>query len=146
MSEEIHDPGLRQLETALAGLAPRPAALDRDRLMFAAGQRSAVRTRWILPGVSALLASAATLLAMLLLYRPPTQFVYVPAPQVPPSAPSSDSPDAEPRPPASADYILLRNRLLNEGVEALPSLPPDPSPARTPDRMMHPHSIPVDNF
>jgi hypothetical protein len=146
MSEEIHDPELRQLETALAGLAPRPAEVDRDRLMFAAGRLSAARTRWVLPLASASLASAATLLAVLILYRPPTRFVYVPAPQVPLSAPSSGSPVPESQPPASADYILLRNRLLNEGVEALPSLPPDPSPAGTPDRMMRPYSIPADDF
>ncbi|HMF13070.1 MAG TPA: hypothetical protein VKE94_12220 [Gemmataceae bacterium] len=148
------------LETALAALDPRPAALDRDRLMYLAGQRSAARRRWALPCVSAALASAATLLVVLLLYRPETQFVKVPAPAVQPSQKSSPGVDGShvvgglitrPAVPVVAasqessavvvlsedrwrervEALRLRNEVLLRGVEALPA-PAGPGERREP--------------
>ena len=42
MSESL-DPRLNDVAAALAALAPRPPALDRDRLLFRAGRASAPR-------------------------------------------------------------------------------------------------------
>src|SRR6266851_10384501 len=86
MSEDILDPEMTSLETALAGLAPRPAGIDRDRLMFLAGQRSAAWPGWLWPCASAALASAATLLGVLILYRPEPQIVRVPMPSLQPTS------------------------------------------------------------
>lgn len=41
-NEEHAHEDLKALEAALAGLTPRPAALDRDRLMFLAGQAASL--------------------------------------------------------------------------------------------------------
>jgi hypothetical protein len=146
MPEKVPDLEVTQLETALAALAPRPATLDRDRLMFLAGQRAAARRVWLLPCASAALASVATLLAVLLLYRPETRIVQVPAPPPEPSAPSSFSKDTDATPPSSGEYILLRNRVLAAGVDALPALPPDLSSGPTPNAIFRPHTLPRDDL
>ena len=43
MSQEPLNPDLAGVEAALAGLRPAPSALDRDRLMFLAGQAAGLR-------------------------------------------------------------------------------------------------------
>ena len=40
MFDETKDPELQAFETALTSLRPTPSAIDRDRIMFAAGRRS----------------------------------------------------------------------------------------------------------
>ena len=146
MSENIPDAEVTQLEAALAALAPRPASLDRDRLMFLAGQRAAVRRGWVLPCAAAVLAAAATLLAVLLLYQPPTRIVYVDVPQPQSPAPSAVAQDVDAGQPPSGEYILLRNRVLTAGVDALPRLPPDPSSGPTPNAIFRPHMLPRDDL
>jgi hypothetical protein len=134
-----------RLEAALAALDPRPAAMDRDRLMFMAGQRSA-RLGWLLPRWSAALALAATLLAVLLLYRSETHFVYVPVPRPEQPAPQSFLADADVKPAPTGDYILLRNRILTAGVDALPPLPADPSSGPSPNGVLKPYLLPRDDW
>jgi hypothetical protein len=67
--EPVED--LKALEAVLASLVPRTGGLDRDRLMFLAGQasvRAASRFRWAWPAsTAAMTAVAAGLLAMLAL-------------------------------------------------------------------------------
>ena len=58
------------LEDALAALAPAPVTLDRDRLMFRAGQAVSSRGRWIWPASTAALTVAASVLGLLLAFRP----------------------------------------------------------------------------
>ena len=132
MSQNIHDPEMTKLETALKALDPRPATLDRDRLMFLAGHRSAVRRGWLLPCLSAALASAATLLAVVLLWQPEPRIVRMPAPMAP--IPSSPQPTAvlainDTQWEEQAKALRLRNDILQRGIEALP--PPSFSDART---------------
>jgi hypothetical protein len=116
------------LEAALAALDPRPAALDRDRLMFLAGQRSVRRRGWGWMSLSAVLASAATLLAVLLLYHPRPQIVYVHAPDVQPQqAPVLVVNDDRWNEQIKA--LQVRNEMLHRGVEALPE------PARFDERV-----------
>jgi hypothetical protein len=146
MSENIPDAEVTQLETALAALAPRPATLDRDRLMFLAGQRAAARRGWVLPCAAAAVAAATTLVAVLLLYQPPTNIVYREIPQSPPPAPSAFAEYSEAGPPPTGEYILLRNRVLTAGVDALPALPPDPSSGPTPNAIFRPHQLPRDDL
>jgi hypothetical protein len=126
MSENLGDPGLTQLATALSALAPRPAVLDRDRLMFAAGRRSARCSR-LWPCVSALLAVLSVGLGTALVLRPEPRVVYVTPPAPPPPAPAEAR---EPTVAAKDDHwqeqiesLRLRNRVLRLGVEALPEAP-----------------------
>jgi hypothetical protein len=112
---------MTRLETALAALDPRPAALDRDRLMFLAGQRSAARRGWAIPCISAALASAATLVGVLVLYRPEAQVVIVPSPPVQ----QAESPNAvlavnDSRWREQVEGLRLRNEVMLRGIEALP--------------------------
>jgi hypothetical protein len=107
------------LEAALAALDPRPAALDRDRLMFLAGQRSVRRRGWGWISLSAALASTATLLAVLLLYHPQPRIVEVPAPVVPPSSPPILATNDD-RWNEQVKALQVRNEVLRHGVEALP--------------------------
>ena len=82
MSHEENRPeDLKALEAALAALVPRSDRLDRDRLMFLAGQatgsqpRAAVSRPWAWPAAfSAMTALAASLLLMLVT-RPGPQIV-----------------------------------------------------------------------
>src|SRR6516225_6587980 len=92
----LNDPALEALAGALRGLAPRPAEIDRDRLMFHAGRASAPRG-WAWPLATAASAAAAVALALLLWARPEPppriveRVVYVPA-ALPDEAPAaSDS-------------------------------------------------------
>jgi hypothetical protein len=133
------------LETALAALAPRPASLDRDRLMFLAGERAAARRGWLLPCSAAIFAAAVTLVAVLLLYQPPTRIVYVEVPQPQPPAPSSLA-DTDAGQPPTGEYLLLRNRFLAADVDALPRLPPDLSSGPDPTKIFRPHMLPRDDF
>jgi hypothetical protein len=129
-----------RLEAALAGLQPA-AALDRDRLMFAAGQAAAMpRGRWFWPASSAALLLVSLGLGTALAMRPaPTETVRIvyrdvekPAPTVPapePPPPSMQSqPDrviADGTPPRhGADYLQMRRQVLRFGVESLPDAPP----------------------
>jgi len=82
---------LNRLAAALGGLAPR-GGLNRDRLMYLAGQAAAEPSsarigRWAWPtGTAALVVLSATLTALLVLRQPQVvvRMVYVPAPAAAP--------------------------------------------------------------
>ncbi len=144
MSGEAHDPQLSDLEALLAGLAPLPGRLDRDQLLFRAGQASVTRTSWLWPGATSVLALLALGLVVALVWRPSPsaveRVVYVPV-QAPAPAPISvpEIPELkDAKPPraqekdqlAQADYWKLRDQILRLGVEALP--PPSAATAAPP--------------
>ncbi len=60
---------LSELERLLASLPPRPAALDRDRLLFRAGQASMRRHRFW-PWATAVMSAATACLALILMTQP----------------------------------------------------------------------------
>jgi hypothetical protein len=162
MSEPNIDRELAALETALAGLKPA-APLDRDRLMFSAGQASLPRRGWGWPAATAALLLVSFALAGMLLNRPALQeivrVVPVPvavpiavpvdarAPGVQPGMPSSLpsvealSPVARVNPAgASLEYAQLRKEVLRWGVDALSSRPPMVAvsrPASTVGSLLH---------
>ena len=77
-NEEPLTPADRELEAALQGLAPAAPGIDRDRLMFVAGQASARRRQRVWQGATATLAAAfAILLAVRPASRPTDRFVRV---------------------------------------------------------------------
>lgn len=133
MAEDRHDPELTRLEAFLQSLAPHPAALDRDRLMYQAGRTSAAGRGWLWPSASAVLAAAVAVLGAALWLRPDPavveRVVYLPPP-----APV-DEPAPVTGPPVQADYLRLRQEVLLHGVDVL-ARPPAPSaegPSRPPE-------------
>jgi hypothetical protein len=150
MPDFLENPDLSRLEAALKGLVPAPAHLDRDRLLFRAGQLTAPRMRWRWPAAAAALAFVAGALGTALTFRPsPTvivQHVYherQPAPAPAPVESPEQSPAPDPEPPVPPDpvvargpqpggYLQMRNQVLRWGVDALPPPPPaERGPARS---------------
>jgi hypothetical protein len=130
------EPNLSALESALAALKPAPAALDRDRLMYRAGQVSARRRNWLWPSAAAALLLVSLGLGAALLARPKPaetiRVVYVeknPAPESAPAPRPAPPPEKAvalelPSLPASAAYLRTRGEVLRWGAEALPEPPP----------------------
>jgi hypothetical protein len=143
MSE--HLPDQSELAHALRTLVPLPAPLDRDRLLFRAGQASRGRAGLLWPATSGMLAAAILVLGLLLIYRPaaPTSvrtiYVEVPVagPQVPAAKPVPPARVTEPESPSPAEttatrdlaYYRLQKQVETLGVDALPPMPPTPGPA-----------------
>jgi hypothetical protein len=140
------------LEGALRELAPRQPALDRDAILFRAGQRAARRS-WLWPLATALAASVAAVLGVRLLMQPAPQVVerivhvpvLVPAPAVPTREPAAEPGTASPEPDAPAPawqtpQHRLQERLLRGGLDALGRPDPDPEPPRFPGPLAFPLS------
>jgi hypothetical protein len=134
-SEPARRPELTALESALRDLAPAPVGLDRDAVMFRAGQAAAPR-RWLWPAVTAVSSAAAVVLAVLLACRPAEVVRYVPAP--PSAAPANEEPTPEPNssgplparvPGALLTYRQLEQNLLRQGLDGLGEAPPSPDSA-----------------
>jgi hypothetical protein len=137
MSENIRDPEMTALEAALTELAPRPAGLNRDQLMFQAGRRASRRYRWALPCASAVIASTVTLLIVLGFYHPQPQIVEVPAPTVGPKVRDLQA-GADDGWRERAEGLRLRNEVLERGIDALPrpSLSEERDPPLTIDSLL----------
>ncbi len=122
MSGPTHDPELTALEDALVRLAPA-SGVNRDALMFRAGQASVRRRAWPIAAVASTLTAAG--LAAVLLLRPPTvlERVVLVEPSPAPTAPQQDD--------SAADYLRLRDRLERESDDAPPPNPAAPALRRT---------------
>lgn len=142
------DPRLSEVAAALAALAPRPPALDRDRLLFQAGRASAPPPwLWRLTAAASTTLAAALASAMLLRPTPPPveHTVYVRVEPNPPTPPKAEAPPApvpaesEPPPaPAlyswpSTPYSRLEDRLLRWGLDGLAE--PTPASAEPPQTL-----------
>jgi hypothetical protein len=141
MSRPEHE--LKALEAALSGLTPSAGRLDRDRVLFRAGQKAAPR-RWLWPAVAAALVLLSTGLGTALLLRPGAivveRIVYLKAP--PAAKPDEEPPSAfAEAPPSWSRYYQIREAVLTRGLDALPPLEPLP-PAPPPER--HPLLSPRD--
>ncbi len=118
MSEQARD-DLTPIEAALGQLSPAPPSIDRDRLMFLAGQASRPLTGWIWPMTSAGLAACVAVLLLRPVGAPPVPVVERRAP--PPAVqPDNSVPRRE---PVEMSYLVLRGKVVEEGVEALPAPP-----------------------
>jgi len=134
----MNNPDLAAIENVLLSLAPAPASLDRDRLMFLAGRESGRRGRWLWCGSGA--AAAFALLAVALVGWLPVmpdagiRVVYVPVSPGPVvnAEEQRASPGNELARVSSADvswdargtgYFRLERQVLRS-EEALPVLPP----------------------
>lgn len=130
-------------ETRLASLSASAVGLDRDRLMFAAGQaageaaarrsRPGTIGRWAWPAASAVASAAAAVLVMLIVQSPRAIQLVEPGEteinsvEVADRAPPADLPAAieshftlqTVAPPKRASYLSDRQLALVHGVEAL---------------------------
>lgn len=131
---EHDEQDLSKLEHLLAGLRPSAAGLDRDRLMFQAGQTARSPRRLLWPAATCLAAAVAVCLGLVVLLRPEpaatVQVVYVdreirvqvpsqpesPAPLPPPEREGPASPAAA----ANLAYWQLHELAVRHGIEALP--------------------------
>jgi hypothetical protein len=143
MSEQAYDAEIAALENALAGLVPVSGKINRDRILFRAGQASMQRHRWIWPAATGGMALVAAVLGGVLAWGPqPTpekQIVYFkeapkPAPRAhqweepkPALAPSTQAEAIEPA-GSQSPYFQMQNQLLRWGLDGLPALPPTPAP------------------
>jgi hypothetical protein len=123
-------PDLAALTAALGGLAPA-TGLNRDRLLYEAGRRSARgRRSWqVTAGLFAGLSIAlGTRMATTPAPLPQTQIVYVSRPQAEPPATAAvvtGSPRIldTPRSP-TAPYLRLRDQVVRFGADSLPAASP----------------------
>ncbi len=128
-----------ELESALRGLRPAGASIERDQFMFRAGQASATRRGRLWQGATAALAIA---LAASFLVRPSPKeverIVYVP--QQPPSSTDRRPANVEPfnsrgsLTPFDGSYLRLRNAVLAHGLDALSAFGPPAGPFSTSSR------------
>jgi hypothetical protein len=127
---------LTELERHLAALSPKPATLDRDRLLFRAG-RDSMRRHWAWPTATAVMALACVGLTLTMMLRSAPEpivrvvkeqvIVYVSAPESVASvaetaktpvayAPGSPGIDKTPALP----YWQMHQQVLRFGVDGLP--------------------------
>jgi hypothetical protein len=129
MFQERLNPELAAVEAALASLVPKASGVDRDRLMFLAGQAAARPRRgaWLWPCATAasLLLAAALGITIVVHGGPRTleRIVYVPVqPQAASEWSATVAFDRSPE-PMRADYLRLRRTVLDRGVEAISESP-----------------------
>ena len=136
----MNHPELAAIESALFSLAPAPASVDRDRLMFFAGRASGRRGRWLWCGSGAAVAAAIAVVVFFAGILPTSevnmQVVYLPiapAPtaSVPEQVRGSSSTAVVPSSSDSVSwnstgegYLRLHRQMLQAEQEAFPSLPP----------------------
>jgi hypothetical protein len=123
MSQEPLNPDLAAVETAMASLAPRPSTIDRDRLMFLAGQATRGRDRagWLWPlSTAASLMVAVGLVALLVVRGEPQtveRIVYVPS-ESPVKAVAVVQVAHETE--ALSNYLRMRRLMIEQGLDKLP--------------------------
>jgi hypothetical protein len=129
MPEFPIDADLAALSAALGGLAPAAPALNRDRLLYEAGRRSArSRPAWPIATVlfAALSAGLGARLATAPVPAPQIQIVDVSRPEavhVRETIHTTNAPPTLVHSPA-APYLRLRDQVVRFGAESLPSVAP----------------------
>jgi len=115
-------PADRELAVALGGLKPAATAIDRDRMMFRAGQATAKQGR---RGWQGLTAGLVLMLGVSILTRPTPsrveRIVYVAQESPAPVHRATWSPPGRryDRPDIQANYLKLRDDVLKRGLDAL---------------------------
>src|SRR5690348_16813615 len=138
MPLEEHDPNLAGLEAALAALAPMPGQINRDALLFRAGQASVPRRGWAWPSAAAALGLLAATLGTVLAFRPAATpldrivYVYVKeaaavtaaATETAPAAPEAElPPSALASRESPMNYMQLEKQIMRWGVDGMPDTP-----------------------
>jgi hypothetical protein len=130
----MEQPELTALEHTLSSLVPAPAQLNRDRLMYLAGQSSIRGQRWLWCGWGAGIAATVAAIVFVTLMptkaEPSVRLVYLPAPTA--EVPKGDMlapTDTAPAPsahavwwePADRGYLELERQALRTSLDTLPS-------------------------
>jgi hypothetical protein len=145
------DPKLAALEKSLSALVPVPGRIDRDQLLFRAGQASVRPRLWLWPAATALSMVVTAVLGTVLALRPAPATVervvyeplHQPTPELSPSMAQSgtstsnaqvdsSTKDGENWWASSAEYIKERNLAIRWGAESLPPGPSIASASQTP--------------
>jgi hypothetical protein len=144
-SENRLTPPEHELESALLGLQPAAASINRDRLMFRAGQASVRCNSRLWQGATALLAVACIVSLVTPPFSRDTEPADIHANQHDISSPQSLA-SAQPsdwnhdRRLADASYLKLRRAVLNRGLDALAASArassPDTERAKTFDQLL----------
>ena len=112
-----------ELQQALSGLRPATSSIDRDRMMFLAGQASARRGGRLWQSLAAMLALALGL-SVLMQFQPSPQPGQVAVVDERAIVPAVEPAELEPfdweGARAYASYVRLRNTVLVNGLDALP--------------------------
>lgn len=142
MSEQNDQRSLKKLEDALCTLSLTPAKLDRDQLLFQAGQEAARKQGWRNSAISmifgGILGCLLTFLCAKAAWIPQEKILYIAQPtEIKIPNPKANSPDATKKSPLPAPddlpknemdspsqthenaYFIRRNRVLRHGVDAL---------------------------
>jgi hypothetical protein len=139
MSKPTSDPKLAALEKSLSALVPLPGRIDRDQLLYRAGQASVRPRPWLWRTSTGLLAVVAAILgtALAVQSKPETieriVYVQVPHPQAKMETESASTSKSATAMVAnsfgldsleyrigSADYLKERDLAVRWGVDALP--------------------------
>ncbi len=136
MSQDKVNPDLEAMEAAFSSLRPAPSGVDRDRLMYLAGQAATgsgsadvrpPRAGWWWPCSTAASLLVAVTFAGLWLSRgePEVRVVFRERPVAVPQPTeqldeATDVVDASPRKSWQTDYLRLRRLVMTQGVEAMP--------------------------
>jgi hypothetical protein len=158
MAHKDYDPDLNNLGRQLRGLTPRPCPINRDAVMFRAGQASMPRN-WLWPVATALSTCLAITFGAALLVQPAFEHRVEVAPPWKPDLPNyratvpgaipSDGPGEAPGegPAATEDdvwpapqtgYFHAENKVLRWGLDGIaspPALPPS-RPAEKPEMLL----------
>ncbi|MFA5864249.1 MAG: hypothetical protein WC975_06135 [Phycisphaerae bacterium] len=101
-----------EIEAAFGGLQPAKSFIDRDKLMFQAGQRSIHNRTWMWPITTALL-TLALVFSLTLRTRPqPTERIQMTTDISNPSSQSIRQ--------SEFSYLKIRNKVFTKGIDALP--------------------------
>jgi hypothetical protein len=137
---------LSRLANSLAVLQPRVRPLDRDALMFRAGQASVPRTGWKWPLAASLSSFLAVVLGATLVLRaaqgPAVVSVPKPMPPMrnwqdqppavpfaaPPGAPTTPSPYSSTEEPPLPRHLQIQEQILRWGLDGLPAAPAPAQP------------------
>lgn len=159
MAQQDHDPDLNRLGRELRGLTPQPCPINRDAVMFRAGQASVPRN-WLWPVATALSTCLAITFGAALLIQPafehrveatptwkPNPHNYDPPVQngIMPGGPG-DGPGEVPAatteeeiwPAPQTGYFHAENKVLRWGLDGIASPPaaPAPRPAEKPEMLL----------
>lgn len=123
-----HPDDLSELERRLSASRPAAEGLDADAMLFAAG-RAAGSSRLLWPALTGFFAVLALALGGWAMAERAERLASVPPPSRPAEArPEPAPPPVEsPEPQRSADEWLTARRALEEGLEAWPPRPFDPT-------------------
>jgi hypothetical protein len=132
-----HHPELAGLEAALSALTPVCGRINRDALLFRAGQAS-VRTRgWAWPCATAALGLLAAVLGVIVAVRPVAiERVVVTIREPAPAVSQANPTPAQTMPHATAgtqpatspmNYMQLERQVLRWGLDGIPNVPEAPA-------------------